>query len=211
MSVRVINLGLPKTGTTTLGVALEHAGLRVADFKLRRRSCPDKSIAGSFVARQLYDGYYGSGDPLEKLGAFDALSEISVLNRDLCLWPQTDFGLIQSLRVRHPELRFVASYRDPDATAHSMLRWSDLGSDRLPSGNIPGLPRGYGETRLQRAQWVAQHYAFLRTIFAGDPRFLEYDIDDPDAAGLLSAHLGIDLPWWGKANENRSMRPEGAE
>ncbi|WP_417741414.1 sulfotransferase [Salipiger sp.] len=211
MSVRVINLGLPKTGTTTLGVALEQAGLRVADFKLRRRTCPDKTIAGSFVARQLYDGYYGSGDPLEKLGAFDALAEISVLNRDLCLWPQTDFGLIQSLSERHPELRFVASYRDPDATAHSMLRWSDLGSDRLPSGNIPGLPRGYGETRLQRAQWVAQHYAFLRAIFAEDPRFLEYDIDDPTAPEQLSAHLGIDLPWWGKANENRSMRREDAE
>ncbi|MCA0964368.1 sulfotransferase [Salipiger bermudensis] len=211
MSVRVINLGLPKTGTTTLGLALEQAGLRVADFKLRRRTCPDKTIAGSFVARQLYDGYYGSGDPLEKLGAFDALAEISVLNRDLCLWPQTDFGLIQSLRERHPELRFVASYRDPEATAHSMLRWSDLGSDRLPSGNIPGLPRGYGETRLQRAQWVAQHYAFLRAIFAEDPRFLEYDIDDPTAPERLSAHLGIELPWWGKANENRSMPREDAE
>lgn len=211
MSVRVINLGLPKTGTTTLGVALEHAGLRVADFKLRRRTCPDKSIAGSFVARQLYDGYYGSGDPLEKLGIFDALTEVSVLNRDLCLWPQTDFGLIQSLRERYSELRFVASYRDPDATAHSMLRWSDLGVNRLPNGNVPGLPAGYGETRLQRAQWVAQHYAFLRTIFAGDPRFLEYDIDDPDAPDALSTHLGIDLPWWGKANENRSMRVESAE
>ncbi|MCR8547128.1 sulfotransferase family protein [Salipiger sp. P9] len=209
MSLRVINLGLPKTGTTTLGVALEHAGLRVADYRLRRRSCPDKTIAGSFVARHLYDGYFATGDPLERLGAFDALTELSVLNKTLCLWPQTDFGLIEALRQRHPELRFVASWRDPEATAHSMLRWSDLGTDRLPRGNIPGLPRGYGETRLERMQWIAAHYAFLRRIFEGDPRFLEYDTADPEAPRRLSAHLGIEIPWWGKANENKAMPAKG--
>ncbi|APX24626.1 MAG: sulfotransferase family protein [Rhodobacteraceae bacterium] len=206
MTVRVINLGLPKTGTTTLGVALDRAGLVVADFKLRRGSCPDRRIAGSFVARQLYDGYFRSGDPLERLGSIDALTEISVLNGTLCLWPQTDFGLIEALRHHHPAIRFVASWRDPAETAHSMLRWSDLGTRRLPQGNIPGLPSGYGETRLERAQWVAQHYAFLRRIFAGDTRFLEYDTADPQAPEMLSAHPGITLPWWGKANENRSMR-----
>ncbi|APZ54495.1 sulfotransferase family protein [Salipiger abyssi] len=208
--VRIINLGLPKTGTTTLGVALQRAGLSVADFKLRRGSCPDKAIAGSYVARQLYDGYFGSGDPLEHLGALDALSEISVLNPKLCLWPQTDFGLIEAIRSRYPELRFVASWRDPDETAHSILRWSDLGTRRLPEGNIPGLPAGYGETRLQRAQWVAQHYAFLRRIFAGDPRFLEYDTADPEAPNKLSDFLGLELPWWGKANENRSLKAPGS-
>ncbi|MBU2963381.1 sulfotransferase family protein [Citreicella sp. C3M06] len=204
MSVRVINLGLPKTGTTTLAVALEKAGLVVADFRLRRGSCPDKAIAGSFVARQLYDGYYGSGDPLQRLGSIDALTEISVLNQTYCLWPQTDFGLIEALRNHHPDLRFVASWRAPQDVAQSMLRWSDLGTDRLPRGNVPGLPRGYGETRLQRVQWVTQHYAFLDRLFAGDPRYLCYDTAAPDAPRRIEAHLGLSLPWWGRANENRS-------
>ncbi|GGG76605.1 hypothetical protein GCM10011415_26720 [Salipiger pallidus] len=210
MAVKLINLGLPKTGTTTLGVALEKSGWLVADFKLRRRTCPEKDIAGSFVGRQLYEGYYGSGDPLERLGSFDALTEISVLNRDLCLWPQTDFGLIQSLRDRHPDLRFVASWRDPEEAAHSMLRWSDLGTNRLPGGNVPGLPKGFGDTRLQRATWIAQHYAFLRHLFADDPRFLEYDIADPQAPARISAHIGVELPWWGQANENTSVRTGSA-
>ncbi|WP_353472050.1 hypothetical protein PVT71_12185 [Salipiger sp. H15] len=200
----VINLGLPKSGTTTLGVALERAGLKVADYRLRRGKCPDPALAGSFVARQLYDGYFGSGDPLERLGGFDALSEVSVLNARLNLWPQTDFGLIEALRTRHPQLKFVASMREPQAMAHSMLRWSDLGTDRLPRHAVPGLPAGYGETRLERAQWIAAHQQFLRRIFAGDPRFLAYDIEDPEAPALISRHIGIALPWWGKANENRS-------
>ena len=203
MTVRVINLGLPKSGTTTLAGALEKAGWRVADYRLRRGKCPDPDIAGSFVARQLYDGYFGAGDPLLRLQGFDALSEISVLTRRLNLWPQTDFGLIEALRTRHPDLRFVASMRDPGEMAQSMLRWSDLGTDRLPQGSVPGLPRGYGETRLERAQWIAAHHAFLHRMFAGDPRFLAYDTSDPTAPARLGAHLGLSLPWWGTANSNR--------
>lgn len=33
--LRVVNLGLPKSGTTTLGKALRRAGLNVADWKIR--------------------------------------------------------------------------------------------------------------------------------------------------------------------------------
>nr|WP_240989316.1 U32 family peptidase [Salipiger mangrovisoli] len=189
---------------------MERAGLTVADHRLRRGKCPNPALAGSYVARQLYDGYFRSGDPLQRLGGIDALAEISVLNTRLNLWPQTDFGLIEALRQHHPELKFVASMRDPQAMAQSMLRWSDLGANRLPRHAIPGLPAGYGETRLERAQWIAAHQAFLRRIFAGDPRFLAYDIADPQAPALISAHLGIALPWWGKANENTGGRGKRA-
>lgn len=208
--MRVINLGLPKSGTTTLATALTRAGLLVADHRIRRGKCPDPAIAGSYVARQLYEGYFQSGDPLDRLGGFDALSEVSVLNDDLCLWPQCDFGLITALRTCHRDLRFVASWRDPKALAHSMLRWSDLGTDRLPQGQIPGLPRGFGETTLERVQWIEAHYAFLRVVFQGDARFLEYDTSDPAAPARIGAHIGVTLPWWGKANENTDLPPAPA-
>jgi len=209
VTLRVINLGLPKSGTTTLGVALERAGLTVADFKIRRGKSPDPDIAGSFVARQMYEGYFRTGDPLDRLQGFDALTEISVLNRDLCLWPQTDYGILDALRRRYPTLRFVASRRDAREMSGSMLRWSDLGTDRLPQGQVPGLPRGFGDTSLERVQWIEAHHAFLRAIFAGDDRFLEYDTAAPDARETLSAFLGIDLPWWGRANENTGFRAKG--
>ncbi|WP_146589038.1 sulfotransferase family protein [Puniceibacterium confluentis] len=202
MTVRVINLGLPKSGTTTLGVALQRAGLAVADFKIRRGCAHAPDLAGSFVARHLYDGYFQNGDPLARLGSFQALSEISVLNGSLCLWPQADFGLITALRHRHPSLKFLASRRDARAVSSSMLRWSDLGTDRLPQGQIPGLPRGYGGTTLERITWIEAHHAFLRMVFEGDPAFLEYDTADPQAPAQIGAHLGLHLPWWGKANEN---------
>ena len=74
--------------------------------------------------------------------------------------------------------------------------------DRLPNGNIPGLPAGFGATSRERMTWIDGHYAHLRAIFSGDPAFLEYDPADPSAPARISAHIGRDLPWWGKANAN---------
>ena len=75
-------------------------------------------------------------------------------------------------------------------------------TDRLPNGNIPGLPAGFGATSRERMTWIDGHYAHLRAIFSGDPAFLEYDPADPSAPSRISAHIGRDLPWWGKANAN---------
>ena len=63
---------------------------------------------------------------------------------------------------------------------------------------LPDLPA----TSRERMTWIDGHYAHLRAIFSGDPAFLEYDPADPSAPSRISAHIGRDLPWWGKANAN---------
>ncbi len=202
MSIAVVNLGLPKTGTTTLARALKMAGFKVADHRVRPKQTTIKALHNQYVAELLYRGYFETGDPGAHLDPFEALTEISLLREGKSLWPQMDFGLIMALREHHPGIRFVASYRDPFEMSQSMLAWSDLGTDRLPGAGIPGLPEGYGDTSMQRMQWITAHYAHLRAIFAGAGDFLEYDVADPDTPTRLSAFLGRDLPWWGRANTN---------
>jgi len=208
VSLRVVNLGLPKTGTTTLARALRLAGYKVADHRIRRKQTDDPALHRKFVADLLYQGHFEAGDPAAHLGPFDALTEISLLRGGRSLWPQMDFGLIQALRDKHPKVRFLASWRDPFQLSQSILAWSDLGLARLPSNPVPGLPEGYGETTRQRIQWIEGHYAFLRAIFAGSDQLLIFDIADPDAPARIGAHLGRDLPWWG--HKNRNYEYEGA-
>lgn len=207
--LRVINLGLPKSGTTTLSIALRAAGLTVADHRIRRNQTTDPNLAGTFVARQLYEGFFRSGDPLEFLEAFDAFAEISIITPNLSLWPQTDWGIIDAIRQRHPGARFLCSRREVRALSMSMLRWTNLGMVRLPAGEIPGLPMGFGETGLQRESWIAAHYAHMRQLFRGADDFLEYDVEDPEAPAHISAFLGLELPWWGKANANTELPAPG--
>tara|TARA_R110000765_G_scaffold10984_5_gene34102 strand:+ start:12922 stop:13548 length:627 start_codon:yes stop_codon:yes gene_type:complete len=206
MSLRVVNLGLPKTGTTTLARALKMAGFKVADHRVRPKQTTVKSLHNQYVAELLYRGYFETGDPGAHLDPFECVSEISLLREGKSLWPQMDFGLIEAIRSHHPGVKFLASNRDPFQLSQSMLAWSDLGVARLPQAAIPGLPEGYGETTKQREQWISAHYAHLRAIFAGRDDFLEYDVADADARDRISTFLGVPLPWWGRVNSNSNKK-----
>lgn len=208
MSLKVVNLGLPKTGTTTLARALRLAGYKTADHRIRVKQTQNEALQRQYVADLLYKGRFETGDPGSLFGPFEALAEISLLRKGRSLWPQMDFGLIAALRAHHPGIRFLASWRDPFALSQSILAWSDLGLARLPGSSVPGLPRGYGETTRERIAWIEGHYAFLDKIFEGSDALLTFDIADPDAPDRIAAHLGRALPWWGRLNRNKAY--EGA-
>ena len=201
--MRVINLGLPKSGTTSLGHALKLAGLKIADFRIRHRQTRNEKLHDAFVGELIYKGYFETGDPLALMEEFDGFSEISCLQERRSLWPQTDWGVIEAIRSHHPGARFLATRRDPFAMSQSMLGWSDMGVHRVPRYTIPGLPQGFGETSRQRMQWISSHYAHLRQLFRNDSDFLEVDVSSPIARSEVSTFLGIDLPWWGRARSTR--------
>lgn len=200
--LRVINLGLPKSGTTTLGEALKRAGLSVADHRIPGAEIGSGDRRRRFVGDLLYAGYFRTGDPLADLDAFDAIAECSYLTGPRSVWPQMDFGLIEAIRTHDDGVRFVATHRRPKLLARSMLAWSNM-NDRLQRAQIPGLPHGYGETTLERVTWIKAHYAHLRRIFgARSEQFLMLDVAAEDAREQLADFLGIALPWWGRANPN---------
>ena len=200
--LRVVNLGLPKTGTTTLAHALRLSGLKIADYRIRRRQTSDPGLQGAFVGQCLYEGYFHSGDPLARMGGFDGFSEISCLREGQSLWPQMDWGLIAAIRAHHPGTRFLASWREARALSDSMVRWSNLGTERLPGSDVPGLPRGFGATTAERVRWIEGHYAHLRALFHDDPALLIYDVADPETPARIGAHIGRPVTWWGRANRN---------
>ncbi|MBY6114647.1 sulfotransferase family protein [Mameliella alba] len=210
LKVKLVNLGLPKTGTTTLAHALEQAGWRAADHKVRRVHTRTPGLGGTYIARQLYNGYFETGDPFAHLdGLYDALTEISVLNGAASMWPQCDYAMIKAMRLARPDLLFVATWRPPSETSESMRRWGNLGNDRLPTGPIPGLPAGYGADDDQRIRWIEGHYDMLRDLFGEDPRYLELPVAAKDARERLARHLDMDMPWWGKLNENTRDKQAG--
>ncbi|MEM6941380.1 MAG: sulfotransferase [Pseudomonadota bacterium] len=200
--LRVVNLALPKTGTTTLTDALRAAGLTVADWKIRAGQTDDAAIVGEHVGKLIYEDYFASTDPLRRLRAFDVINEMSAVRADRSFWPQTDWGVLQAMLRQEPEIKFILTRRDPAATANSMMRWNSLGKRRLPRADVPGLPRGFGTSEAELAQWIAAHYSFCDTVFAGHNNFMSYDINDPQAPEKISNYLAVALPWWGQSNAN---------
>ena len=78
--LKIVNLGLPKSGTTTLGEALKRAGLQVADWRIDTGQSRDGQLDGRFVGELMYDGYFRHGDPLALMPEFAAFTEIDVLS-----------------------------------------------------------------------------------------------------------------------------------
>lgn len=201
---RLVNLALPKTGTTTLTDALRHAGLSVADWRIRPGQSTRADIPRMHLGKIIYEDYFDSGDPLARLGEFDVINEMSAVREDRSLWPQTDWGLLRAIMDHHPQIKFILTMRDPAKTANSMMRWNNLGKRRLPAADIPGLPRGFGRSEAQLARWLAAHYAFCHHVFEGSPNFMAYDIEDEAAQKKISAYLDLDLPWWGQSNVGKA-------
>lgn len=201
---RIINLGFPKSGTTTLARALREAGgLTVADFRLRQGQ------RRGFVGGLMYRGYFDHGDPLMHFDGTDALTEVSVVRNKRNFWPQCDFGLLQAIRDKHPDTRFLLSMRDPPAAqAGSMMRWSDMGSRRLRVAAIPGLPKEFGASEEHLVRWIEGHFAFCHKIFEGDDNFLPpYRIEDKGAPGQISDFLGgLELPGGGGGKRQSTKR-----
>jgi hypothetical protein len=198
--MRAIVVGFPKSGTSTLQQALQKSGLRCAHWRHR----------GQPIGRLVYDGWFDTGDPFAHLPKLDVLTQM-----DICIpaeglndWPNLDIALLLAIRQAHPTCLFILNARDPAATADSILRWGDL-AQRIAAGAQPGLPQGRGTRREDLARWIAAHLAAVRKVFAGDPHFLDLDITAPDAPARLGAALGVEIAWWGKANENRPKAMAG--
>lgn len=208
--MQVINLGLPKSGTTTLARALRRAGLHTADHRIKPDQTQQPELAEAFVADLMYRGYYRMGDPLALLTEFQALSEISVLRERHPAWPQMDHGIITAIRAAHPQVKFIASYRDPQELSNSMLNWTSMVA-RMEKAALPGLPVGYGAEDSDRLRWIDAHYAFLEDIFAGDDQFMILDVAAPNARDQLAAFTGMDMPWWGQANKNLNKASGAAQ
>lgn len=204
--MKVINLGLPKSGTTTLAKALSRAGMQVADHRVKTKEASADSGDRVFVAQLIYQGLYGCGDPLAELKEFDALSEISFVHNKASIWPQCDFALLFILQELYPDLKFIATRRPTEAHVHSIMAWNNLGTQRLPRASVPGMPVGFGTDPEDLMLWVDGHYAALAHWFRGSQRFLELDISRDDAASELGSFLDLDLPWWGAANVNHATR-----
>jgi hypothetical protein len=197
--MRAVVIGFPKAGTSTLQTALTHSGLR-AFHQLYR---------GQPIGRLVYAGLLRHGDPFHFFHEADVLTQMDICrpNQRQNFWPNLDLAVLAAIRTLHPECLFILNRRDPAAIAHSIARWYDL-QTRIAKSDIPGLPRGFGGVPAELESWVARHYEAVVTLFGNRPGFLDLDIASETAPARLGAFLGIEIAWWGQANQSPTQPGE---
>lgn len=194
--MKLFVVGFPKSGTTTLDMALQASGMNPVHWA---------DAEGQFVGKQIYDNVFAGRDPLAGLEEYDAVTQA-----DVCLpahqinyWPNLDFAVLSLIRAAHPDCLFVLNHRDPAKVVRSIDSWPAL-RERLVRSDIPGLPAGRGAEDSELVRWIENHHAACRRYFADDPAFLELSIEAPDAPGRLGQALGIEIKDWGRG---RPLRP----
>jgi hypothetical protein len=190
--MKVLVIGLPKCGTRTLHRTFLESGLRSAHWRLE---------TGEFCGELMYRGYFASGDPFALLEQYDCVAQADVClpARGINYWPNLDFSLLLQIRHRYPACLFVLNRRAAREWIRSVDGWNDLRA-RLTAADIPGLPSGVGGADGELERWRTAHYEACAHVFGSDPRFVQFDIDDPDAPHVLGRALGRPLGWWGIEN-----------
>ena len=183
--MKLMVIGFPKSGTTSLTQALETSGIRSAHWK------DDQSRP---VGGLIYHAALNGLDPFAHLQSYEAITQADIClpKRGINYWPNLDFALLRAIRRAHPSCLFLLNYRRPEAICDSIIKWRDL-HQRLQRANILGLPRNFGGKREHLLAWIENHFDACRTFFANDDRFLEIDIEGPDVPERLGAALGMPI------------------
>lgn len=195
--MKLMVIGFPKSGTTSITNALESSGLKAAHWQDEKRR---------FVGALIYKAVLAGLDPFEHLKGYDAVTQADVClpAHNLSLWPNLDFAVLRAVRRAHPQCLFILNTRRPEAICDSIASWPYM-QKRFEMSNIPGLPRGAGGKRHQLMAWIENHYDACRNYFADDPYFVEIDIEAADAPDRLGKALGIPIVGWGDFKPERPV------
>eukprot|EP01138_Halocafeteria_seosinensis_P015593 gb/GECG01015913.1/.p1 GENE.gb/GECG01015913.1/~~gb/GECG01015913.1/.p1 ORF type:complete len:279 (+),score=11.55 gb/GECG01015913.1/:1-837(+) len=200
----IINLGFPKTGTTSLhsyykaiGRRSVHNGYRVGRNKNKRKHAVH-SIRRAY-AKGLYLLHY-----LNKAG-FDAFAQIDHCDHGDCLLPQV--SLLDTLLRQYHDSCFVLNVRRIPDLILSMTHWAEntpRGSylKRLSKANLDGLPAGVGRRYSDIYSWISNHYERVISRLQGDCNFIVYNISR-DGVDKLNSFFGSNFTELPKQNRGR--------
>lgn len=193
--MRLMVIGFPKSGTTSITDALEQSGLTAAHWAIDD---------GRFVGKMIYESAAGGGDPLAELSDYDAITQADVCipAHGLNFWPQLDFDLLRQIREHHPTCWFLLNRRDPVKVCDSIDRWPSL-RQRITEADIPGLPAGVGADDDDMIAWIEGHYAACHEHLGSDPYFADIDIESDATPERLGQLLGIPIEGWGIVQPQR--------
>ncbi|WP_141399457.1 sulfotransferase family protein [Rhodobacter maris] len=184
-------LGFPKTGTTSLEVALQRLGYKVC------RGASSNNHSNFLMALKVL----GDTDEIARvIRHFDAFADMPFGGTDLYLW----------LSRRYPEARFLHTIRAPEQWYQSILnQLAKVSKGPAPMLDAFHAAGGYGAAMIVRREWgitdpLAQKGAMLRYYegmnaailahFNGCERFHSFDLTEERDWRSLCGFLGRPVP-----------------
>ncbi len=209
VNLPVINLGLPKMGTTSLQNFFACAGRSASHW-----TCG----TGSYCSMCIRDSVRMGLPPLERCGNYDAYLQIDgprskKRNSKLLYFPQIE--MLDEIVSAYPNATYVLTFRSMDGWYRSLSDWgapkrfrTSLSlKERMKRSNVTGLyddadgTRGFGAFFCNHVKRVRDTVPWKRLV--------EIDIEDYDVGTMLAETFDADVGCWGHMNAN-AKRPLSA-
>lgn len=194
----LLNVGLPKSGSTSLSAFLMCAmpGRRdwVAHQMCKRTATGFRVPCGTCIMRNIK----GRMPPLQGCGEYSAITQLDWTpyhDPQDCIFPQVSY--LEMLTDAYPDAVFTLPLRSSQSWASSVGRWNPKPEDptvifeqRMRRCNLPYLPVG---SNRSLAEMYELHTAYIRGFFRNRPhlKLVEFDIASQSAGVVLATALGI--------------------
>ena len=205
---KVINLGMPKMGSTSL-----HSYFKCGGHKSVHWNCGDKKTY--------------CGECIEK--AIEAnllpLPYSTCKMKKVVSYAQIDRGPEHLVQVNYlneivggiPNATFILTFRDMNNWYKSLSNWGSEKNSmrkRFERANITGLPKGVGRNVSEFSSFYCEYVKRVRKEVAKYPgrhELIEIDIEDPSVGWQMEEAFGINHTCWGHMNTARHNFSVSAE
>jgi hypothetical protein len=211
----IINLGMPKCGSTSL-----YAFFVCAGFKTSHYFCNANDHArghGGERCGPCMNSHAKQGLPLlEGCGNYDAHTQIDTEGTDMCIFPQV--SLLEQFHQEAPNATFILPFRDMDHWIRSLKNWKWKKSH--PTMNnvlkkchiVPILPVGQGGNDMELRQFMCDHVTRVREFVKKYPshKLIELNIEGSYTGQVLSSLFRVKEKCWRHTNATpKASSPEG--
>lgn len=218
----VLNLGMPKMGSSTLWQFFVCSGWKTNHWKTRKGlvgKCMRNANNDSKPILASCDSWKMRGKDFMNITGPDHGSEAylqmdyCLLNdKAVCVFPQVQY--LERMHEESPNATFVLLFRPPEDWFRSLMSWPpgftkrSLGN-RIAKAQLPGLPAGNGTTLDEMKSWWCWHVNRVRSFVDRNPSHALIELDLYDAnhtAAVLATLFKSRRQCWGHVNANMKLK-----
>jgi hypothetical protein len=192
LQLPILNLGMPKCGSTTLLDFFKCAGLKATHGQ-----------NGKCMKQAVLDGK----PPIagcRSTNSVDALCQLDVSFGN-CSFPQ--ISLLDEIHQEHPHATFIMNFRPVDDWIDSARKWNYNMVDRWSDCILPGLiKKGKQLTNQEIRNWWCGHVKHVREFVKRYPthKLIELDLYDAEGSSkAMSSLFNANETCWGHFNANK--------
>jgi len=197
----VINIGLPKMGSTSL-----HSYFRCGNYSSVHWLCSETVENGTFCGDCILESIKADLNPLAKCPTVDSYSQIDRGPENM-----VQVNYLDEIVSGIPNATFIMTFRNMTKWYNSMSNWLGIAGTNVTNNmkarfqreDIKGLPSGVGNNVSEFSNFYCEYVKRVRRTIAKYPgrhELIEIDIEDPKAGFRMEEAFGVSKSCWGQTN-----------